>query len=97
MFSNDKHPSSDWRPSGYQPKPFLQENLLYGNQIVIERKELTITLRENPKGRFIRIVERGGNHQASIIIPSTGFKDFQKVLADMVKAEKEIPTKANPN
>jgi hypothetical protein len=27
----------------------------------------------------------------SIIVPATGLKDFQKILADMVKAETEIP------
>ena len=30
---------------------------------------------------------------ATIIIPSTGLKEFQKILADMVKADGEIPQK----
>lgn len=94
MFSHDKHSSPDWRPGGFQSKPPMQQNTLLRKEIAIERKEFVIALNENARGRFVRIVERGGNRQASIIIPSTGLKDFQQLLADMLKAEKEIPHKA---
>ena len=75
----------------------MQENVLFGSQIVIERKEFTITLRENPRGRFVRIVERCGNRPASIIIPVAGLKEFQQLLADMVRADKGIVPKTKPS
>lgn len=93
MFFHDKHSSSDWRPGGFQSKPPMQQNTLLRKEITIERKEFVITLSENLRGRFVRIVERTGNRSASIVIPSTGLKDFQQILADMVKASQEIVTK----
>jgi hypothetical protein len=47
----------------------------------------------NPRGRFLRITENTKPHFASVIIPTTGLQDFQKLLADMVKAAGEIPAK----
>jgi hypothetical protein len=93
MFSNERPSRPGWRPHGLQLKPPMEQNTLLRSEIAIERKEFVIALNENPRGRFVRVVERGGNRQASIIIPSTGLKDFQQLLAAMVKAEKEIPPK----
>ena len=71
----------------------MQQDTLLRKELKIERKEFVITLSENLRGRFVRIVERTGDRSASIVIPTTGLKDFQQLLADMVKAEKEIPAK----
>lgn len=62
----------------------------------IERKTFSIALKDNPRGRFLRITEQNGTRRATIIIPSTGLKEFQKILADMVKADGEIPQKNAP-
>lgn len=72
----------------------MQQNTLLRQELLIERKKFVITLSENLRGRFVRVVERAGNRSASIVVPSTGLKDFQQLLADMVKAEREIPVKA---
>ncbi len=61
--------------------------------VEIERKTFAISLKENPRGRFLRITEQNGTRHATIIIPSTGLKDFQKVLADMIEAEAALPKK----
>jgi len=55
-----------------------------------------LTLKENPRGRFLRITEEVGGKRDCIIIPATGLKDFQKLLADIVKAESKIPPKNAP-
>ena len=46
----------------------------------------TVTLKENPRGRFLRITEEGGTKRASVIVPSTGLAEFKKVLDEMVAA-----------
>jgi len=51
-------------------------------------------LKENPRGRFLRITEDVGGRRDIIIIPSTGLEEFQKLLEEMVKASNEIPPKA---
>jgi len=53
-------------------------------------------LKENPRGRFLRIAEEANGRSNSVIIPSTGLREFQKLLEDMVKAAAEIPSKHAP-
>jgi len=49
-----------------------------------------LTLKENPRGRFLRISEEVKGKRNAIIIPSTGLADFKKLLDEMVKADKGI-------
>jgi len=78
------------------PRPFVQEDTLKAGEIQVERKFFTATLKENPRGRFLRITEDVGGRHNTIIIPSTGLAEFQKLLAEMVKASEEIPSKSPP-
>jgi PurA ssDNA and RNA-binding protein len=64
-------------------------------EIQVERKQFTAALKENPRGRFVRITESGSGRANSIVIPSTGLREFQKMLEEMIKASAEIPA-ANP-
>ena len=78
------------------PRPFVQEDTLKNGEIQVERKFFTLTLKENPRGRFLRITEQVGVKRNSIIIPATGLAEFQKMLGEMVKASEEIPLKEPP-
>ena len=78
-----------------QTRPPVNEDLLKSERVQIERKTFVFTLKENPRGRFLRITEDVGGRRDTIIIPSTGLEDFKKLLDKMVKAADEIPTK-NP-
>ncbi len=62
-------------------------------KIQIERKTFVLTLKENPRGRFLRITEDVGGRRDTIIIPSTGLEDFKKLLEEMVKTSNELPLK----
>jgi len=86
-----------YQPTAPQtPRPFVQEERLNSGELQIERKLFFLTLKENPRGRFLRISEEVGSMRSSIIIPATGFLDFQRMLAEMVKAESEIPSAGQP-
>ncbi len=79
-----------------QPRPPVNEDTLKTGEVQIERKNFVFTLKENPRGRFLRITEDVGGRRDTIIIPSTGLADFKKLVDDMVKAAGEIPEK-QPN
>ena len=85
---------SNERPSPYgQPKPPVNEDTLKSEKVQIERKTFVFTLKENPRGRFLRITEDVGGRHDTIIVPATGLEDFKKLLNEMVKASDEIPQK----
>jgi PurA ssDNA and RNA-binding protein len=92
MISNER-PSPFGRRPYSQPKPPVQEDTLNSGKVQIERKTFVFTLKENPRGRFLRITEDVNGRRDTIIIPSTGLEEFQKLLDEMVKAANEIPQK----
>jgi hypothetical protein len=79
------------------PKPRVDEDTLRTETIQIERKTFILTLKENPRGRFLRITEDVGGRRDNVIIPSTGLEEFSKVLGEMVKAAGETPIQAETN
>ncbi len=76
-----------------QPRPPVNEDTLKSAEIQIERKNFVFTLKENPRGRFLRITEDVGGRRDTIIIPSTGLAEFKKLVDDMVKSSEQIPEK----
>ena len=71
----------------------MNEDTLKTDKIQIERKTFIFTLKENPRGRFLRITEDVNGRRDNIIVPSTGLEEFRKLLDDMVKASTDIPVK----
>jgi hypothetical protein len=93
MISNERS-SHSGRPYG-APKVAVNEDTLKTDRIQIERKTFIFTLKENPRGRFLRITEDVGGRRDNIIIPAPGLQDFLKMLEDMVKASGETPLPAS--
>ena len=101
MISNERPSPYGNRPqySGYNsgvPRPLVNEDTLKTDKVQIERKTFIFTLKENPRGRFLRITEDVNGRRDNVIIPATGLEEFKKILDDMVKASAEIPQKAPP-
>jgi len=105
MISNERPSPYGYRPShGHHshshhqqqysgPKPPSNEETLRTEKIQIERKTFILTLKENPRGRFLRITEDVGGRRDTIIIPATGLEDFKKVVEEMVNTSAETPLK----
>jgi hypothetical protein len=72
-------------------KPQVSEDTLRTEKIQIERKTFILTLKENPRGRFLRITEDVNGRRENIIIPSTGLEEFRRLVDEMAKAAGEIP------
>ena len=95
MISNDRPSPFGNRSYGssYTPKPPVNEDTLKSDKIQIERKTFVFTLKENPRGRFLRITEDVGGRRDTIIIPAPGLEDFRKLLDEMVRVSAETPMK----
>jgi hypothetical protein len=94
MISNERPSPYGQRPYG-APKPPVNEDTLKSDKIQIERKTFVFTLKENPRGRFLRITEDVGGRRDTIIIPAPGLDDFKKILDEMVRASAETPSKTS--
>jgi PurA ssDNA and RNA-binding protein len=92
MISNERPSHFGNRSPGYPPKPPVNEDTLKTGTIQIERKAFVFALKENPRGRFLRITEDAGGRRNTIIIPAPGLEDFKNLLDEMVKACEEPPS-----
>jgi hypothetical protein len=73
------------------------EDTLRSDKVQIERKTFLFTLKENPRGRFLRITEDVNGRRDTIIIPATGLEEFRKIFDDMLKSSAENPPKTEPS
>ncbi len=67
----------------------VEERTLRCDRIQIERKTFTLSLRENPRGRFLRITEDVAGRHDTIIVPATGLEEFLALLGNVVRTELE--------
>ncbi len=98
MISNERPAPYGNRAHGDRPqrasKPPVNEETLKSAKIQIERKTFVLALKENLRGRFLRITEDVGGRRDTIIIPAPGLEDFRKLLDEMLQASAETPPKA---
>jgi hypothetical protein len=66
---------------------------LQNQSIRVERKHFTFDLRENSRGRFLRIIEEVNGRRDAIIIPLTGIEDFRDQLNEIIKFSKTLTPK----
>jgi len=62
---------------------------LLSEQVQIERKLFTFDLRENPRGRFLRITEDVGGRRDAIVVPATGLTQIREILDHAIRASEE--------
>jgi hypothetical protein len=63
--------------------------VLKSENIAVERKNFIFDLRENPRGRFLRITEDANGRRDSIVIPAPGLEDFRRVLESIISAHQQ--------
>lgn len=62
---------------------------LFSDRIQVERKQFFFDLKENPRGRFLKITEDVGGRRDTIIIPSTGLEDLKNSIEKAIEADRE--------
>lgn len=70
------------------------ENVLMSERIQVERKQFYFDLKENPRGRFLRITEDVGGRRDTIIVPSTGLEQFRELLQRAIETDQQDPAPA---
>jgi hypothetical protein len=65
------------------------DTLVFSERIVVERKQFYFDLKENPRGRFLRITEDVAGRRDTIIIPSTGLAAFIATIEKAIKVDEE--------
>src|SRR3954466_9601707 len=91
MIPNDQSSSSGYPSYNAGPKPSVNEETLKTETIQIERKTFVFSLKENPRGKFLRITEDVSGRRDTIIIPAPGLVEFKKIVDEMVKVSAEAP------
>lgn len=95
MIHHDRHGTGyghEGRRPAYNSTPVPEETLA-SEKIQIERKVFLLTLKENPRGRFLRITEDVGGRRDHIIVPATGLEEFKRVLDGLIALSNETPAK----
>jgi PurA ssDNA and RNA-binding protein len=98
MISNERpspygHSGHRPHPQHSSPKPPVVEETIRTDKVQIERKSFVFTLKENPRGRFLRITEDVNGRRDTIIIPATGLDEFKRLFEDMLQASIDTPLK----
>ena len=70
-------------------------------KVTIERKIFFLDLKENQRGRFLKITEDVGGRRDTIMLPADAFKDFLEALQRLVEFESKlyarlVPQKVSP-
>jgi hypothetical protein len=59
-------------------------------KIAFERKIFFLDLKENQRGRFLKITEDVGGRRDTIMLPAGAFKDFLEALQRLVEFEGKL-------
>ena len=65
------------------------DTILESRELQVERKHFFIEFRENDRGRFLRIIEEAHGRRNTVIIPSTGLSDFERLLDQVLAVNAE--------
>jgi PurA ssDNA and RNA-binding protein len=60
------------------------DNILEAREFQIERKYFHVQLRENDRGKFLRITEEAHGRRNTIIVPTTGVEDFTAAIGEVL-------------
>jgi hypothetical protein len=71
------------------------DTVLKSENITVERKNFIFDLRENPRGRFLRITEDANGRRDSIVIPAPGLEEFRRVLDGIIAADRDAGAPAS--
>lgn len=65
---------------------------LLNKKIQVERKMFFISLRENPRGRVLRLTEDVGGRRDTVMIPAAGLEAIRDVLEEAIRIHDNTPT-----
>lgn len=81
-------------PNGRRMEPSSPsgpDETLRTERLQIERKVFLFALKENARGRFLRITEDVAGRRDTIILPATGLADFRQMIERMIETSDSAP------
>jgi hypothetical protein len=63
-----------------------RQDVLVNETLKIERKFFTFEMKENDRGKFLRITEEVGGRRDTIIIPATGLKEVRDIIDNAISS-----------
>ena len=63
---------------------------LASEKVVVDRKIFFLDLKENARGRFLKITEDVGGRRDTIMLPSAAFNEFSEALAKLTEYEQGL-------
>jgi hypothetical protein len=74
-----------YHSSGY--RHYSQDQSLETRELQLERKFFTAQIRENERGKFLRLTEEAQGRRNTVIIPASGFREFADMIHDILSTE----------
>ncbi|MBV9671947.1 MAG: PUR family DNA/RNA-binding protein [Verrucomicrobia bacterium] len=59
-------------------------------KIQVDRKIFFLDLKENQRGRFLKITEDVSGRRDTIMLPASGFQDFLNALSRILEADQRL-------
>jgi len=63
---------------------------LASEKILVDRKVFFLDLKENQRGRFLKITEDVSGRRDTIMLPASGFQEFVEALSRIVEFEHRL-------
>ncbi|MEQ1850984.1 MAG: PUR family DNA/RNA-binding protein [Chthoniobacteraceae bacterium] len=70
--------------------PRMPSEPIASEKVTIDRKVFFLDLKENQRGRFMKITEDVGGRRDTIMLPAGAFKDFLEAMARLIEYESKL-------
>ena len=70
--------------------PKMPSEPIASEKVTIDRKVFFLDLKENQRGRFMKITEDVGGRRDTVMLPAAAFRDFLEALARLVEYESKL-------
>ena len=70
--------------------PRMASDPIASEKVTIDRKVFFLDLKENQRGRFMKITEDVGGRRDTVMLPAAAFRDFLDALARLVEYESKL-------
>ena len=82
--------SSQLTMMNQNPGERMGSDPIASEKVTIERKIFFLDLKENQRGRFLKITEDVGGRRDTIMLPAEAFRDFLEALQRLVEFESKL-------
>ena len=72
------------------PGPKMPSEPIATEKVVLDRKVFFLDLKENQRGRFLKITEDVGGRRDTVMIPAGAFQDFLEAFTRLVDYESKL-------